>query len=92
MSKKSLIEKEKKKIKLVSIGLKKKTNIAQLNLIDHLFHSRLIGKKFNLSRTRKRCYISGRPRGVFSYYGLSRMFLRSIASNNLIPGFYKISW
>ena len=45
-----------------------------------------------LSRVRNRCVPSGRPRGVQSYFKLSRIMLRDGISNGKIPGIMKSSW
>jgi len=43
-------------------------------------------------RYRRRCEITGRPRGNLRYFGLSRNMLRELASWGLIPGLLKSSW
>jgi small subunit ribosomal protein S14 len=43
-------------------------------------------------RQRNRCQITGRPRGVFSKFGLGRTKLREIAMRGEIPGMVKASW
>lgn len=43
------------------------------------------------TRVRNRCSISGRPRGVYSKFMLSRSMLRSFASQGLIAGIIKSS-
>ena len=43
-------------------------------------------------RIRNRCSMSGRPRGVESYFGLSRIALRDMALNGFLPGVRKASW
>jgi small subunit ribosomal protein S14 len=44
------------------------------------------------SRQRNRCALTGRPRGVFSKFGLCRMKLREIAMRGEVPGMTKASW
>ena len=44
------------------------------------------------SRQRNRCALTGRPRGVFSKFGLCRMKLREIAMRGEVPGVTKASW
>ncbi|MGX7458819.1 30S ribosomal protein S14 [Candidatus Vidania fulgoroideorum] len=92
MSKKCLVEREKKRLRFVKSSIFIRNNISYLGPVDYLFHSRVISRNSNPCRLRNRCYISGRPRGVFSRFGISRIFIRNIASSNLIPGFYKVSW
>ena len=43
-------------------------------------------------RLRNRCALTGRPRGVFSKFGLGRNKLREIAMRGEIPGVTKASW
>ena len=44
------------------------------------------------SRQRKRCAITGRSRGVYRKFGLSRVKIREVASRGEIPGLAKASW
>lgn len=44
------------------------------------------------SRLRNRCQITGRPRGVYSKFGLGRSKLREIAMQGGVPGLVKASW
>jgi small subunit ribosomal protein S14 len=48
----------------------------------------------NSSSTRlcNRCNISGRSRGYYRYFGLSRHFFREIAYQGILPGVRKSSW
>ena len=43
-------------------------------------------------RIRNRCLLSGRPRGYYRKFGLSRIALRDLASDGQIPGCVKASW
>ena len=44
------------------------------------------------SRGRRRCAITGRSRGVYRKFGLSRVKLRETAARGEIPGLGKASW
>ncbi len=46
----------------------------------------------NVTRQRRRCAITGRPRGVFRKFGLSRIKLREMAMRGEVPGMTKASW
>ena len=46
----------------------------------------------NPIRIRNRCNLTGRPRGYYRKFGLSRISLRELASNGKIPGITKASW
>lgn len=100
MSKRSLIEREKKRKRLVQKYLQKRKN---LNL--QIKKSTVLTKKFNLhrklqkfprnsspTRLRNRCLLSGRPRGIIKYFGISRHFVRELAHEGLLPGVKKASW
>jgi small subunit ribosomal protein S14 len=43
-------------------------------------------------RLRNRCALTGRPRGVYSKFGLGRGKLREIAMRGEVPGVIKASW
>ena len=43
-------------------------------------------------RLRNRCSLTGRPRGVFSKFGLGRTKLRELAMRGEVPGVIKASW
>jgi len=44
------------------------------------------------SRLRNRCALTGRPRGVYSKFGLGRIKLRELAMRGEVPGVIKASW
>ena len=46
----------------------------------------------NPTRLRNRCALTGRPRGVFSKFGLARHKVRELAFRGEIPGLTKASW
>ncbi|MFQ5958402.1 MAG: 30S ribosomal protein S14 [Alphaproteobacteria bacterium] len=43
-------------------------------------------------RLRNRCELTGRPRGYYRKFGISRIALRELASSGQIPGVAKSSW
>ncbi|AHC73372.1 Ribosomal protein S14 [Candidatus Endolissoclinum faulkneri L5] len=43
-------------------------------------------------RIRNRCELTGRPRGVYRKFKLSRIALRALGSTGQIPGLIKSSW
>ena len=43
-------------------------------------------------RTRSRCKLTGRPRGVYRKFGLSRLSFRQLALDGKLPGVTKASW
>jgi len=46
----------------------------------------------NPTRLRSRCEITGRPRGVYSKFGLGRNKLREVVMRGEVPGMVKASW
>jgi len=44
------------------------------------------------ARVRTRCELSGRPRGNYSKFGLSRIAFRQLALDGKLPGVTKASW
>jgi small subunit ribosomal protein S14 len=44
------------------------------------------------TRHRNRCGVTGRPRGYFRKFGMSRNALRQLAHNGELPGVRKASW
>lgn len=43
-------------------------------------------------RVRNRCALTGRPRGYYRKFGMSRIALRELASAGFLPGVTKASW
>jgi small subunit ribosomal protein S14 len=101
MAKKSSIRKNLKR-KETAIRLKSKR--ADLSFIskntDLSFEERLkaqiklseLSKDGSYIRYRNRCSLSGRPRGFYRKFSLSRIALRDLASWGQIPGLIKSSW
>ena len=63
---------------------------------DERFMARLkmaeIPRNANPTRIRNRCELTGRSRGYYRRFGLSRIMLRDLANKGLIPGVTKSSW
>lgn len=100
MAKKSMIEREKKRIKLYQKYALKRTSLLNKYQTEENFnlkfklHSELQKLPRNSSKTRirNRCWKTGRPRGVFQDFGLSRHVFREMAHQCLLPGITKSSW
>jgi small subunit ribosomal protein S14 len=100
MAKKSMLEREKKRKKLVlKYSEKRKKILNQLKKAKGLEEIFLLNEKIqklprNSSkiRIRNRCWKTGRPRGYFRYFGLCRNALRELAHDCLLPGVIKASW
>ena len=52
----------------------------------------LLLRNSNPTRLRSRCEITGRPRGVYSKFGLGRNKLREVVMRGEVPGMVKASW
>lgn len=100
MAKKNMIEREKKRI-----SLSKKYETVRKNLRENLKNANDIEEKFKISgqleklprnslkvRVRNRCWVTGRSRGFYREFGLSRHVLREMAHEGLLPGVRKASW
>jgi small subunit ribosomal protein S14 len=44
------------------------------------------------TRKRNRCQITGRARGVYRKFRVSRIVLRELALRGMVPGMRKASW
>ena len=101
MAKTALIEREKKRTKLVAkfakkyAELKATSNDAKKS-DDERMAARLdlqkLPRNANPTRQRNRCEITGRPRGTFRQFGLARAKIRELAFAGEIPGVTKASW
>ena len=101
MAKKSKIVNNQHKIKLSNrLYNKRKELLEQINNTDLSFDERQkfrlklekLPKNSNRIRVRNRCNVTGRPRGVYRKFGLSRITFRELASKGMIPGVSKASW
>ncbi|ASS47041.1 30S ribosomal protein S14p (S29e) [Candidatus Nasuia deltocephalinicola] len=101
MTRKSIIEREKKRMILYNKYFLKFKNLKSIiknknsSLIDR-YNARIklqkLPRNSNLVRRRNRCLITGRPRGTFRRFKLSRFVIRNLAFNGQIPGIFKASW
>ncbi|APR97996.1 30S ribosomal protein S14 [Wolbachia endosymbiont of Folsomia candida] len=102
MAKKSMIERNLRRIKLCDqykekrAELKSIINNKNLSISERFAAQNKLIKKLprNSSkvRIRNRCELTGRPRGVYSKFGLCRIVLRDLCSFGHIPGVTKSSW
>jgi small subunit ribosomal protein S14 len=100
MAKKSMIEREKKRQKMVEKyaqkreALKEEFENAASQREKLEVHRKLqqLPRNSAPSRLRNRCWVTGRPRGYYRDFGLSRHVLREWAHKGLLPGVVKSSW
>ena len=101
MAKTSSIEKNKRRRKMVARFADKRAELKRVAQDESLsleerFQARLklaeLPRNSSAVRVRNRCEISGRPRGVYRKFKVSRIALRDLGSAGLIPGLVKSSW
>ena len=101
MAKKSMIQRELKRAKLVARHAEKRAKLkAIIRSVNSSDEERAAAQaKLNAmprdaspTRQRNRCAITGRPHGVYRKFGLGRNKLREAAMNGEIPGLTKASW
>ena len=101
MAKKSAIEKNKRRRRVVKKFASKRERLRELardkNIsMEERFQARLklaaLPRNSAPSRIRNRCEVSGRPRGYYRKLAVSRIALRDLASQGQIPGMVKSSW
>ncbi len=89
MAKESMKAREVKRAKLVAKYAAKR---AQLKAKGDYEALQLLPKNASPVRLHNRCKITGRPKGYVRQFGISRIQLREMASQGLIPGVKKASW
>ena len=101
MAKSSSVQKNLNRLKLINKLserrklLKSKVMDKNLTLEERIkFQNKLNELPRNSSsiRHRSRCEITGRPRGNYRKFGLSRIKIRELSMNGDLPGVVKSSW
>nr|QCI07237.1 ribosomal protein S14 [Hypnea pannosa] len=100
MAKKSMIQREIKREKLYDKYKEKRRKIKELirktSNFQEKIHLQKQLQKLPLNsagfRKRNRCWMTGRSRGFYRNFGLSRHTLREMAHACLLPGVKKSSW
>ena len=101
MAKKSAIEKNKRRLRMAQRDRAKRERLKAIANDESLppedrFAARLklaaLPRNGSRDRYRNRCDLTGRPRGVYRKFKLSRIALRELASRGEIPGMIKASW
>jgi Ribosomal protein S14 len=95
-----MIEREKKRIKLNNkYNTKRQDLLKQYQTTEDFnlkleIHSKIQKLPRNSAkiRIRNRCWKTGRPRGYYRDFGVSRHVLREMAHQCLLPGVTKSSW
>ncbi len=101
MAKKSAIEKNMRRQRLVKKYAAKRAELLALANDRSLPQEERFAARLKLAelprnsskvRLRNRCDITGRPRGYYRKFRMSRIALRELASAGLVPGVVKSSW
>ena len=101
MAKKSAVQKNEKRERLTKKYASKRARLKAMAKDDSLsqeerFKARIqlaeLPRNSSPTRIRLRCGLSGRPRGNYRKFKLSRIALRGLASTGQIPGMVKSSW
>lgn len=100
MAKKSMIQREKKREKLVLKYEKKRKEIKESlkqvssykEKVDIYAKLQTLPRNSFPTRLRNRCWLTGRSRGYYRDFGLSRHVLREMTHACLLPGVIKSSW
>ena len=100
MAKKSMVEREKKRQKFVAKYKQKSQNLKALIKKAEFLEEKLslyaklqkLPRNSSAVRLHNRCLITGRPKGYYRDFGLSRHVLREFGHNCLLPGVTKSSW
>ncbi|SDJ13176.1 30S ribosomal protein S14 [Lutimaribacter saemankumensis] len=101
MAKKAMIEREKKRQRLVAKYAEKRAALKEIikdesKPMEERFRAslKLAGLPRNSSPTRlhNRCQLTGRPHAYYRKLKVSRIMLRELGSQGQIPGMVKSSW
>jgi len=101
MAKKSAVEKNLRRIKMVQRYAAKRARLKVLARDKSISAEDRFAARLKLAemprdgsevRIRNRCMLTGRPRAVYRKFKISRIALRELASVGMIPGMVKSSW
>lgn len=101
MAKKSSVEKQKRRERLVKLKWNKRQELRKRVIDINLSEEERDQARIALNkmprdsspiRLRNRCQMTGRARGYLRKFKMSRLTFRELASNGMIPGVTKSSW
>ena len=101
MAKKSAIKKNETRIKKVSLMGNKRKALKDIIMnrelpLDERFAAQMklnqMPRDGSFIRVRNRCLVTGRPRGNYRKFKMSRIAFRELASTGQVPGILKSSW
>ena len=91
MFRKKLIQKFKSKREILKSKIKDK-NISLDERLSYQNKLNDLPRNGSAIRHRNRCELTGRPRGNYRKFGLSRIKLRELSMTGNLPGVVKSSW
>ncbi len=101
MAKVSMVERQKKRERLVKQYAGKRAKLKEIARntdlpMEERFKAQLklaeLPRNSSATRLHNRCELTGRPRSYYRKLRMSRIKLRDLASEGLIPGMVKSSW
>ena len=101
MAKKSMIEREKKRQKLVEQYAAKRAALKEIindqsKSVEERFKASLklaqLPRNSSATRLHNRCQLTGRPHAYYRKLKMSRIALRDLGSMGQVPGMVKSSW
>jgi len=101
MAKTNMVEREKRRARIVKRYALRRAQLKELIRNPRTSPEERVAAQARLqsmprdaspSRLRNRCNITGRSRGVYRKFGLSRQKIREVAMRGEIPGLAKASW
>ena len=101
MAKNSMIQREKKRARIVAKFAAKRSALKatisnrsapEEERWDAQLKLQALPRNASPSRRRRRCGLTGRPHGVYRKFGLGRNKLREAAMRGDVPGLVKSSW
>ncbi|MBX2857107.1 MAG: 30S ribosomal protein S14 [Cellvibrionaceae bacterium] len=101
MAKKSMVNRELKRTKLVERDAQKRAELKAIiasteSSDDEVWQAvqklQKLPRDGSASRGQRRCQVTGRPHGVYRKFGLCRNKLREAAMRGDVPGLVKASW
>ena len=101
MAKKSAIEKNERRREMVARYAAKRAALKAVAdnetlTLEERFAARLklaeMPRNGSKTRIRNRCAMTGRPRAYYRKFGMSRIAIRDLGSQGLVPGLLKSSW
>lgn len=101
MAKVSMLQREKKRSKLVERDFEKREKLRAIlknseagfdEKMEAQRKMQMLPRDSSPSRRRNRCRITGRPHGYYRKFGLARNKLREAMMRGDIPGLVKASW